>query len=453
MHNSEILDSARQAWNLLSDFRRKRRRCTDFMFGRQWGDRHRLTDGRIVSEESQWLESGRVPMCNNLIRQLVKSIVGRWRYNHEGDENVRDDDARAFEEFILSGIAAQRVDPESGAVINVSPARLFFTRCEHADGSDAALVGMLHDMAATEVAERFAPDDPREFSRLVQQINSAALGSDFDAGRLRQPPCRATRLDFDRPDNPGAVRIIEVWQKTYSGRLRIHDTETGRLYLEAYDERTLSRVEEINRERKAADRPLIKHRAEMTASWTGYWLTTDGTLLRRETAREHPFVMALYPMVDGEVHSLVEDVIDQQKSVNNLVMLLDSVLRATAKGVVLFPTDQLPRGMSWQDVRRIWSQPGGILPFKRTSKNIMPYQLNTGGTIAGAGELLATQMRLFDEISGTSASSRGSASTAKGAEMMRSELEQANISIYDLLESFEAFINRRELKLLIPENT
>ena len=52
--------------------------------------------------------------------------------------------------------------------------------------------------------------------------------------------------------------------------------------------------------------------------------------------RSHPFVFKLYPLTDGEVHSMVEDVIDQQKYVNRLITLVDHIMGASAKGALLY---------------------------------------------------------------------------------------------------------------------
>lgn len=441
------LDEARDAWCSLHEFRARRKRCKDFTFGRQWGDIHRLSDGRIISEETQWLDAGRIPVCNNLIRQLVKSIVGRWRFNRGKSDSqtpLREDDSRTFEEFLISGCALQRV--ERGMVENVSPARIFFRRFNNSDASDCTMIGMLHDMDPTEVMRRFRPTSRKGFVDLSLSLGTASVGEGFTSAVTR-PPCVSHDPDFGSPDANGTFRIIEIWRKQWYPILRIHDPEKGSCFEIGWSEASFRRIRRVNerrRERKGKE-VMVMH--DVKVGWECEWLTSDGTLLGTSSAPVHPFILSLYPMVDGEVHSLVDDVIDQQKSVNNLIMLLDSVLRASAKGVILFPTDQLPRGMTWKDVKRVWSEPGGILPFRRTSKNIMPYQLNTGGTIAGAGELLDTQMRMFNEITGTNASSRGSASTAKGAEMMTRELEQASVSIYDLLSTFDGFLSRRDLRM------
>lgn len=154
--------------------------------------------------------------------------------------------------------------------------------------------------------------------------------------------------------------------------------------------------------------------------------------------------MVLYPYIDGEVHSLVEDLLGQQKYVNRLVTLLDDIISNSAKGVLLFPTDQLPEGFTWTDIRRLWANPGGIIPFKRTSRTVSPQQVHSSGSSEGAWEMLRTQLRIFDDVAGIPASMQGKESNGKGAEAMRRELENGTIAILDILSAFRAFICRRD---------
>ena len=44
----------------------------------------------------------------------------------------------------------------------------------------------------------------------------------------------------------------------------------------------------------------------------------------------HPFMVKMYPLIDGEVHSFVEDVVDQQRYINRLITLMDHCLLYTS---------------------------------------------------------------------------------------------------------------------------
>ena len=175
------------------------------------------------------------------------------------------------------------------------------------------------------------------------------------------------------------------------------------------------------------------------------WLTPDGELLCEDKGGEPPFVLRFYPMIDGEVHSLVEDVVHQQKYVNRLISLLDHIISSSAKGVLLYPADQLPDGFTWRDLRRIWSTPNGIMPYKRTARGVSPEQVHTGSAVgAGAADMLRTQLQLFEEISGSTGALRGSSASAAGEGMFRAELENATVSLLDVLAAFRAFVRQRD---------
>ena len=158
-------------------------------------------------------------------------------------------------------------------------------------------------------------------------------------------------------------------------------------------------------------------------------------------------VVRCYPMLDGRVHSLVQDLLGQQRYVNRLVTLLDEVLRYSAKGALLFPTDQLPEGVTWQQMRDIWSRPGAIIPFRRNSKNIVPTEINTGGSYGGAAEMLKTQLDLFSRIAGTPLSAVNDRMNATSADMLRRQMENEMISLLDTLSAFREFTGARDARL------
>ena len=78
--------------------------------------------------------------------------------------------------------------------------------------------------------------------------------------------------------------------------------------------------------------------------------------------RSHPFAVKFYPLTDGEIHSFVEDVIDQQKAINRLMVQIDHIMATSAKGVLLFPLDQKPADIDWRDISERWAQPDGVIP-------------------------------------------------------------------------------------------
>ena len=74
----ELLDRARRCWEGMDSFRRERERCKRFTYGDQWGDPVMTSTG-MVREETFMLSQGNIPLKNNLIRRLVRNVLGVFR--------------------------------------------------------------------------------------------------------------------------------------------------------------------------------------------------------------------------------------------------------------------------------------------------------------------------------------------------------------------------------------
>lgn len=116
--------SAYSAYCAGADLRRRRERCKRYTYGDQWSDIVIDRRGNAVAEDALMRKLGRTPLTNNLIRQLVKTIVGRYRadaaergiYDTKQDwrsaNRLAEIDSRMLEEFTISGCAIQRVVSE-----------------------------------------------------------------------------------------------------------------------------------------------------------------------------------------------------------------------------------------------------------------------------------------------------------------------------------------------------
>jgi hypothetical protein len=421
--DKQLLMRARESWATLEPFRRKRRLCKRYAYG----------------------NAGTRDNCNpnNLIRQLVKSVVGRYRYLVQGEtlqlnpDALLERDARGLEEFLISGSVFQRIS--DGTVSNVSVNRILFERFSESDGADMQFIGMLHDMSRAELLRAFSQGDVSRGVALLQSYRSA--------GEVPSLPCGEEVVTFDSPDVVDACRVIELWHRVSTPILRCHDAEKGEYGEVEYSATAYDSLVALNEQRQRHKQQPIAILLDSRECWEEVWLTPRGEVLRR-CRHEHtipPFALKLYPLIDGEVHSLVEDVLGQQQLVNRMVALLDDILSHSAKGVLLFPADQLPEGVTWRDMRRIWSDPGGIVPYKRTSRNVSPQQINSSGWSSGAADMLKLQLQLFDEVAGVSASVRGNTSAAAGAEALRRETENCTIGMLDILAAYAAFTHKRDL--------
>lgn len=422
------LNRAYAAWSAGADLRARRERHKRFTYGDQWSDAVADPRGGYIAESDLIVRAGKHPYTNNLIRQLVKTVVGRYRDRaresgrYEGAVRevalanaLPEIDARAMEEFLISGCAVQRVVREhrpAGAgvwVDNVDPRRFFVNPYRDPRGWDIELVGMLHDMSLPEVLNRFGGGDRRRTERLRRLFGGAA-GSSLvadpigDAGSLS---------DFHACADGSKCRVVEVW--TFDSRPR-------------------------------------RGSATLDFVWHCRWIAPDGTVLAEYDSPyahgSHPFAVKMYPLTDGEVHSFVEDVIDQQKFINRLIVMMDHIMACSAKGVLLFPIEQLPRGVSIEQVADTWAHADGVIPVTGRGMHL-PQQVVTNAASGGGYQLLEMQLRLLEEVSGVSGALMGRTGTGiRGAEMFEGQVRNATLALTDLFETFDAFAAARNAKIL-----
>lgn len=464
-----ILETAHAAWVRMAPMRERRRRYVRYTYGDQWSDPAVGRDGRVTTEGELATVGGRRPLTNNLIRRLVKTVVGRYRLSLEesGGEGaeaqgapdaaakggawralneVEELDARTLEEFLISGMAVHHVWRERRSegtgvwVEAVSPDAFFVNAVRDPRCRDMELVGRLLDLAPAEMMMRFARGDRRRALLLRKLYSSLA-----DTGRIAPSD---TLTDgggsfFHAP--AGRCRVVEVWTLECREAMRCHDPLEAAVALVAPE--AADRIEALNAERRRADLPEVAVKWEVTPVWRCRMFAPDGTVLDEFDSPlpggEPPFAVKLYPLVDGDVHSLVEDVLDQQRYVNTLITMMDRMMGTAAKGVLLFPTGCKVEGLKWQEVADLWADPGGVIPY-RPYQNCEPHQVVTPMADIGARDMLQTQIKLIEDVSGVSEALMGKAAGAGvGVERYESEVRQASVAIKDLLMTFNHFTRRR----------
>ncbi|MCM1348032.1 MAG: hypothetical protein NC338_01355 [Firmicutes bacterium] len=455
----EYLNLALKAWRDGQNLRTRRSRYKDYTYGRQWGDAVTDAAGNTVTEGSLAETSGFRPHTNNLIRQLVKCVVGNFRSSlAEADpcstasslgselmerNALTELDCRMLEEFLISGCAVQRVVTErrldgSGVWIdNVSPDRFFVNRFTDTRGLDIELVGMLHSMSLREVLMRFAPEGGERAARL-----SAKFNAELTCGSLARIGDSVSRSFLEAEE--GRCRVIELWTLESRALLRCHDHSTGSCFTIPAQSAAELRAEQ-SRRFEAAE-PQLEIKPVTTLRWHCRFLAPWGEVLQQYDSPyahgRHPFVVKFYPLIDGEVHSLVEDIIDQQRSINRLITLIDHIMSVSAKGALLLPYDSLAPGMTPADVGRLWAQCNSVIPYRPGKGEVR--QMVGGGDNAGAYQLLNLQMDLFRQISGVSGALQGQLTNPNSsAALFDAQVQHSAVAILDLLQTFHSFRSAR----------
>ena len=74
----DIVLEAQQHYDNMARFRKDRERCKRYTYGDQWNDIITV-DGEDMTEEEYIKSEGQVPLKNNLIRRLVRNVLGVYR--------------------------------------------------------------------------------------------------------------------------------------------------------------------------------------------------------------------------------------------------------------------------------------------------------------------------------------------------------------------------------------
>ena len=479
----DILMEAQYYWNQMEDFRKDRERNKRYTYGFQWDDMI-CVDGKSMTEEEYIKSQGNVPLKNNLIRRLVRSVLGVYRsQSKEPTCTARDRDeqklgetmstilqcnmqlnrmpdvyARSMEEFLISGFIVHRKSygwrngKEDCWTDYVQPNNFFIdNNMRDFRGWDVSVLGEVHDISFGQLCEQFA-SSPQEY-RELRDIYKWAARKDYIATYAeRFGYSRLENYDFLFTSEPGRCRVIEIWRKEQKPRYRCHDYQNGDIFKideEDYAQVVLAENEERMRMAKEVgmpeeEVPLIKATWFVDDYWYFYYLSPFGDILREgETPYEHgshPYVFKAYPFIDGEIHSFVADVIDQQRYTNRLITLYDWIMRASAKGVLMME-DSLPDGVSIDDIAESWTEFNGVIVYRPSKSGKVPEQVANNSTNIGIAELLNMQLKFFEDISGVTGALQGKPGySGESASHYNQQTENATKSLLDLLECFSCFV-------------
>lgn len=481
----EVLWQAQQYWLAMDMFRRDRERNKNYTYGRQWDD-YVCVNGSTIREEELIKKQGNVPLKNNLIRRLTSNTLGTFRSQmkepiciaRDRDEQqygetmstvlqcnmqlnrMSEVNARSFEEFLISGLVVHRKwygwrnNKLDCWTDYVQPDNFFIdNNMRDFRGWDCSCVGEIHDVSFEDLCGRFAKNE-KDYNRLAEIYKFAKdksyLSATFDNFGY---PLQGY-YDFLVPYDISRCRVIEVWRKETKPRVRCHDVNNGDVFkIEIEDFQALVADENNKRLQEArelgmdeSDVPLIRWEWFMDSYWYYYMLTPFGDILEEgETPYEHkshPYVFKAYPFIDGEIHSFVSNVIDQQRYVNRLITMYDWIMRASAKGVLLFPEDCLPKGMSMDDVADEWARFNGVIVIKTPKPGTpLPQQVANNCTQIGISELLNMQLKFFEDISGVNGALQGKPGySGMSASLYAQQAQNSSTSLLDLLETFSDFI-------------
>ena len=266
-------------------------------------------------------------------------------------------------------------------------------------------------------------------------------------------------VDFYITYDNTKYRVIELWHLKSEWRTYIHDDLDGKDNIVPF---SVDEITQFNQQRIAYfvqnggdpnKVPLIHATRKYEQYWCFKYMTPWGhTLAEGETPYghdSHPYCMALYPLLDGEVWGFVEDIIDQQRYINRLISLQDFIMGASAKGVLFVPEDSIPDDMTIDDFAEEWTKFNGVIKIKLKPGAELPQQVMSKANLPGLWEMISMQMKLIQDIAGVHEALQGQAPKSGTPSSLYAQQAQYSLTnLKEYLEFFAFFKEQRDLKIL-----
>ena len=492
--NSMKLWKYSQLWNNLDPARRKRERAIRYSIGDQYSDIIKDEYGRAKTEGQHIMDQGKVPIANNLIGGQINTVIGQFLSNQTEPSCIARDrdeaklgemmsiaiqysyqtnelwelDSETFREMLYSGVAIQKI----GYRWNKQKQRM----CEHVDmitlprfffngdiedprGGDFTVMGEILDMSLADIITNFCAGDRAkavEISKLYNNIDERAIATTYHTFNRD----RVNDLSFFMPSDRSKCRVICAWEQEAKERLRVHDYLNGEVFVTelsdkaAIDRENAKRIAEATSQGVAEENvPLMEATWFLDQFWyVRYMAPTGEMLFEMETPYKHkdtPYVVKVQT-VDGENYSFVDGLIELNRGINRLSTLLDFIISASPKGLMIFPEEALG-AMNKNDIIQQYSMPGGVVfaKLKGLQENEKPYMISQNATNVGAYELLNLYMSSMKEVSGVYGAIQGQkASAGTPAAMYAQQAQQSATNLLHVLEKFKSFRQKRDLKLM-----
>ena len=478
-----------QAWDNLENIRRTRERVKEYVYGDQWGDIIHYRNGHIT--EREYIQrKGNVPLQNNIMISILQSIVGLYA-KQGGEPNcfaIRKDAQwlsdmmsatiqacwtktktpdilkNAFEDFNIGGVIVARETYEErnghkdAWTDIVNPNYVFWEAGSDVRMTDLRMIGVLHDVAPGDLYSKFCN---QQYGWTVEEIN--CVFDIYDEHGYRQNGLQhndkdtLSAISFDRPSDQTLCRLIEVWTKETKTRYQCYDplatnSDDVEYRVEVND---IAHVKYENQLRiqqyKEVGVPkeewaLIEYELIEDLYWYYTFMAPDGTIIAEgETpyeSKSHPFTIKLYPYINSEVHPFMGNIIDQQRYINRLIIMHDMAARSAAKGLTIFPIENIPDGMDKADVAEELTEYDGLL-FIQTNKlnpNLRPEIITSNAVQIGTQELLQMELNLARDITNVSGALQGKTPSAgTSAARYAQEAQNATTSLMSILQDFTSF--------------
>lgn len=501
--SAEVLEMVDTTWAAGASFRRQTERSSRYYKGDQWKDkvviRHRDGTKEVLTEEEYIERQGKPALKQNLIRPLVRTIIGQLRLNPyksmvyarqadgqpaadmmtsalEGVHAMNDKterDARLFETYLVSGAAiyntGYKFDDERKMPYPyykaIDPSRYFQTvAASDVCGDDVDFCGDFFDTSILDVKSMYAKTRKQELE--LEKIYGTTPRRDV----VQNIPLVTSNAENVSPRislGNGECRVIRVCRKEGHWDLAVHDYSDASW--ETYNLKTNPGIKakmdsEISRRKKIAkelgvdyedgsNRLLIEYEEKYVTSWVYYHLSPWGHILWTQDSpyehNSHSYVAKYYPLFEGQAYGMVFDLIDQQRAINRNYIMHDFITSAAAKGVLLVPEETIPDDMDIEDFADEWSKYNGVIKYRAKDGVKQPEQVVARNFNVGQFDMINLQMRLMNDIGGVHDAMQGkSLGTGTPSSLYQQAVHNSQANILDYVESFAWLLSKRDYKMV-----
>lgn len=493
--NLQLLYECYRHWESLSDLRRRYSMASDYNRGRQLKKVIKDNKGKSKTQEQVVREQGKTPVVINVIRDTVKTIIGQYDQNpsrstvyaySEDDQTAsemftlalrssldrnkfKDLDAQQVEVFILGGCICSRITNKffddvlmkDVYIENLNLNMMFFNGdIKDVRLYDLRIIGEIIETTPQEIIHTYAKTAKQamELEQILKPVSKQYIGNTQGLSE------EVYKSDFFTPAEPSNVRIYPVWRKMSEFRILKKDPLDGsRKILKGDWKQILQEISNENQERKnfylqqgfteeQATTTLIQADTINYNYWEYRILTQNGYCIKKGESpyehKSHPYILTLYPLINGEVWGLIEDLIPIQDVINQNFMMFKWMVEASAKGLLLVPEEAIPEGMDINDFAEEWSKVGGVIKIKLKPGSQLPTEVNSVSN-QNAKELLSFALSMMDKVSGVHGALRGEEPKSNTPSSLYLQMAQNSAtSILPILRRFESYVKDRDTKVL-----
>ena len=499
----DILTYAGQCHGSFFSFCQQADRSADYYKGNQWGDMVEVKDQfghtETITEEEYIKRQGRPALKQNLIRPIIRNVIGQFRdspfisvvYSSDAGGQAAADqmsvklddvlryndsaerDAREYESFLntgaaiyITGYAYDSALRQPMPYFQAIDYHCYFQNPDASDvaGKDVHFCGDYVDIPLEEVKERYAHNRAQEKDlENIYHHPNLTLPVMWNAFVEANP----TAKSFLGGSDNGNCRVIRVCRLEGVWDLTVHDyADTS---YETYSLREFPNKEEeveaeIERRKKMAEDMgidyedssnmlKIVYEKQYVRRWMYYHLSPYGHILwQAENPYKHDshcYVAKFYPLFQGQVYGMTYDLIDQQRMVNRMIIDLDFCMSAAQKGVLIVDEDSIGDDFDYEDVVEEWTKYRGVIKLKLKDGAQPPIQLSGHQVNIGQFEMINLMMKMMMDISGVQGAMQGKTPTAgTPAALYSQETNNAQINILDYAESYAWFLEQRDYKII-----